>query len=311
MKPRALTGLLFLWAIAFAQGDDVLTRLRRVLPGDRERVADLLAHRQFAEIEALLVKSASTDAAERRERMALRGAVAFLGGRMSDAISDFEQAEAISPLGEGDRFTLAMALVKSGDDGRAAQRLSDLSRSHPEQMLYVYWLGRIDYDQRRYDEAVTKLTKAVSLDPNSARAWDNLGLASDMQGKPDLALDAFRKATLLNRQSAHPSAWPPHNLGHLLLRLDRSEEAEAVLRESLKYDSDLAQSHYHLGRALEKQGRNGEAVNEYKAAIKDDLSSTDACYSLAMLYRKMQREEDAKKIFAEYRRRHESVRIQQ
>ncbi len=36
------------------------------------------------------------------------------------------------------------------------------------------------------------------------------------------------------------------------------------LRESLRYDPAFSQSHYHLGRALEKEGLDEAAVEEYK-----------------------------------------------
>ena len=153
---------------------------------------------------------------------------------------------------------------------------------------------------------MAKLGKATQLDPQSARAWDSLGLAFDMQGQREQALSAFDKAVNLNRSQTHPSSWPPHDLGYLLLRMEKPTEAEAALRESLRYPPKLAQTHYYLGRVLEKEGRETEAVEEYRSAVAADTSSPDACYSLAMLYRKLHREAEAQAMFAEFRRRRQA-----
>ncbi|HSU57931.1 MAG TPA: tetratricopeptide repeat protein [Bryobacteraceae bacterium] len=213
------------------------------------------------------------------------------------------EARPVTSSTEADRFVSAMALVKSGDDEKARAILADLSAEHPEKALYIYWLGRLDYDQRRYQEAVAKLRKAAELDPNSARIQDSLGNALDMQGLTDEALAAFQHSAELNHNLTHPSPWPPHDLGYLLLRMEKFQPAAAALRESLRYDPKLAQTHWYLGRTLEKQGEDAEAIEQYKQAVSADPASPDACYSLAMLYRNLHRESEAQAMFTEYKRR--------
>jgi tetratricopeptide (TPR) repeat protein len=168
-------------------------------------------------------------------------------------------------------------------------------------------LGRLDYNLRRYPEAVTKLQKALELAPQSARGWDSLGLAFDMQGQLEQAYGAFTKAAALNRGLPQPSAWPPHDLGYLCLRMNKLKQAENSLREALRYDQKLAVAHYHLARVLEGEAQEHEAVAEYKAAISEDSFSTDACYSLAMLYRRLHQEDEAAAMFTEYKRRKEAL----
>ena len=251
----------------------------------------------------LPVMALCQSANERAEILSRRAGSEFMDGKMTAAVKHFEEAGNLAPLSDADAFTLAMALVNLGDEPHARALLKNLSDKHPTQAIYIYWLGRLDYSQRRYQEAIEKLTRASDLDPGSARVWDSLGLAFDMQGLVDDALRALQKAEKLNRTLAHPSAWPPHDLGFLLLRMDRQQEAEASLREALRYDPNFAQAHYHLARALEKQARNTEAIAEYRTAISLDGASPDACYSLAMLYRKLHRDSEAAATIAEYKRR--------
>jgi tetratricopeptide (TPR) repeat protein len=288
-----------------AQGEDIFERVRRALAasGQSEAAIAELRVKNLAWVEARLNSVNAASDGERAELAAVRGAVAFLGGKMVEAEAAFRESEKLRPLKEEDRFTLAMALVKLGDDGQAREVLTRLANEHEESGIYWYWLGRLDYDQRRYKESVEKLLKATELDAKSARAWDSLGLAWDMQGRMEPARAAFEKAVSLNREQTPPSAWPPHNFGYLLFRLGETEAAEKALRESLTYDARLARTHYYLGRVLENEGRQIEAITEYRSAVNGDTQAADACYSLAMLYRKLHRETEALAMFAEFKRR--------
>jgi tetratricopeptide (TPR) repeat protein len=291
-----------LWA---AQGEDIYQRLARALAecGQSEALVGELRAQHFTRVEESLASLKPVNDEQRAELLGLRGAVEFLDGKMAAAAEAFREAEKIRPAKESDRFTLAMALVKLGDDGEARAVLASLANQHAASAIYWYWLGRMDYDLRRYSEAIENLEKALSLDPSSARVWDSLGLAWDMQGQMDEARKAFEKAVSLNRAQPQPSAWPPHNFGYLLLRLGETAAAEDALRESLRYDAKLARTHYYLARVLEREGRANEAVQEFKIAVTGDPASADACYSLAMLYRRLHFENEASDMFAEYRKR--------
>lgn len=287
--------------------DSLPDRIRNAhLPA--EQSAELLrsfAAKDYSHMEDILVRQAAaadtpSGAAELR---ALAGAVEFLHGQMDPAAMAFRQSDSAVPLGDADRFTWAMALVGLGDAKAAREQLTRLSHSHPDGPLYLYWLARIDYDQRLYEEAVAKLKRVIGMDPGWARPYDNLGLALDMLGQSEEAREAFLKAVDLNRKLAEPSAWPPHNLGSLLLRMQQSKEAESALRESLRYDPAFAMAHYHLGRTLEAEDRDGEAMEEYRAATSHDPVVVEAFYSLGLLYRRHGRGPEAEAAFAEYKRR--------
>lgn len=296
---------LLMQSVLFAQTGDIFQRLRRALApsGQGEIASQALVNKNFAHVEELLAKSKASSEAQRAELLSLSGAVEFLDGKMGEAAASYVEAAKLAPLNDDDSFTLAMALVNSGAPTRARPLLTGLAGKHPERPIYVYWLGRLDYYERRYPAAIEKLSHAAALDPSSARIQDSLGLAFDMQGRMEQALSAFQKSAALNRSQTHPSPWPPHDLGSLLLRMNNLTDAEKALRESLRYDPNLAQSHYHLGRTLEKQGRETEAIAEYRSAVSGDTKSPDACYALAMLLRKLHQDAEANAMFAEFKKR--------
>ena len=302
--------LLLLAMTTLGQTNDLSARLREVCAqsGDAELAVQQFRNRDFLSLEQMLEKRAEIDQPARVKLLSLEGAVAFVAGDMSGAVTHFGKAAGFGALEDRDAFTNAMALVALGDHRRAANLIGSLAQKHPKQSLYVYWQGRLDYDLRLYPEAIEKLQTATELDPASVRAWDALGLALDMEGISERASQAFQKAVALNRALPHPSAWPPHNLGSWYLRMNQFGQAEQALSESLRYDPNFAQAHYRLARTLEKQGRQEEAIVEYGIAIRTDTSSEDACYSLATLYRKLDRREAANAMFAEYRKRKERNR---
>ena len=172
-------------AMALAQTGDIFDRVRHTLAasGEAEQASAALAKKNFAQVEEILARSKPSTAAARAELLSLQGAVRFLDGRMSAAAEAFTKAAELAPLHDNDAFTFAMAFVNLGDDKHARTLLDGLAEKHPERAIYLYWLGRLDYDQRRYKEAVEKLARAAELDPKSARVWDSLGLAFDMQGQ--------------------------------------------------------------------------------------------------------------------------------
>jgi tetratricopeptide (TPR) repeat protein len=302
--------ILFFLACAplFAQQpDDLLARVRAShLPEEqRNLLAASFSAKNYARMEEILERQAAAAGAAplAAEFHAMAGNAAFLNGRMDRAILAFRQADSQAPLGETDRFMMAMALANLGDTKAAREQLLRVNNSHPDRPLYLYWLAKVDYFDRRYLEAVEKLKRVIVLDPASARGYDSLGLAYDMLGRSDEAREALLKAVDLNRKLPNPSAWPPHNLGYLLLRLREPKEAENALRESLKYDPRFATAHYHLGRTLEAEDRDNEAIDEYRVAISLDPALIEPIYSLGLLYRRHNRLAEADAAFAEYKKR--------
>lgn len=284
----------------------ILERIRSapLAPDARQAVTTSFEQKKFDRLETLM--AGATNAAVPQDRAALHailGALEFLGGRMSLAVQAFRQADGVSPLDDHDRFTLAMALVDLGDVQASRTELTRLTERHPDQPIYLYWLARLDYGQRLYDDAVQKFKKVIDMDPSWARGYDNLGLTYDMMGLNEEAHEAFAKAVVLNRNLPAPSPWPPHNLGYLRLRLQQFDQAEKDLREALRYDPQFALAHYHLARVLEREDRNDAAVDEYKAAAALDVKLAEPLYSLGLLYHRRGRESESAAAFEEYRRR--------
>jgi len=251
----------------------------------RAVIAQALGAGAYEQAQTMLVEEAKRNPRS-PELLRLLGGVFFVRKEFLSSAIAFKKAEALAPLDERSRFTLAMSYVVLGRRDWARPELQRLSQSAPRNSLYPYWTARLDYDDGKYAAAADGLLQTIALDPRFVKAHDNLGLSYEALGRYDDAIHSYQEAVRLNREVTAGSPWPPLNLGLLLSRLDRLDEAEPLFRESVRLDPRFPQGHYHLGTALEKKGRAEEAVKELEEAARLDASYAEPHYALARLYRR-------------------------
>jgi tetratricopeptide (TPR) repeat protein len=256
------------------------------MEGDRRaRIDEALRSGAYDRAQALLLEAVELNPRS-PELLRLVGGVLFVTGQYLDSAIALKKAEALAPLDDRSRFTLAMSYVVMRQRRWARPELETLAAADPRNPLYPYWIARLDYDEEHYADAVEGFRRAVALDPSYLKAHDNLGLALDALGRYDEAMRSFREALRLNRERSVHSPWPALNLGILLTRLDRFEEAEPLFRESAGEDPRFAAAHYQLGLLLEKKGRAADSIAELTEAARLDPRYADPLYALARLYRR-------------------------
>ncbi len=142
----------------------------------------------------------------------------------------------------------------------------------PQNPLAHWRLGEIAQRRLPPDElalVVSEYEKAVSLSPNDFRFWVPLGTALEQLGDVERGEKALRRATEL----APSYAFPRWNLGNLLLRSGRYEEAFAELRRAGEADPALRSQLLNLGWQVYK-----DDLESFAAAVG---SSPDARAELA------------------------------
>jgi tetratricopeptide (TPR) repeat protein len=223
------------------------------------------------------------------------GRLFFVDHKYLNTAIAMKKAEALQPLDEKDRFTLAMAYVEIGRPEWARPELEKLAQLSPQNPLYPYWQGRLDYDRQDLVAATDQFHKVIGLDADFMKAYDNLGLCFEGVGKYDEAIEQYRRAVQLNREHNLHSAWPSLDLGALLIKLDRLDEAQPLLRESLQFNPKFAQAHYQLGVLMEKHNEVTPAVEELKRAAVLDEADPQPHYVLARVYKRAGNEDESKR----------------
>ena len=248
-----------------------------------------LNQRDYKRAETILVEEAETASKSVRASKLLVAAagIFFLDGKYASAVIAWKKAEAISPLDQRSRFTLAMAYVELNRRDWARPELEKLAAAQPRNPLYLYWLGRLDYDRRDYASAIDRLQKVIELDPKMMRAYDSLGLCYDYLGKFEEAVKVYDRAVELNRLQPKPSPWPHLDLAVSLISLNRLPEAEKNLREAIGYDPKLPQAHYQLGRVLEMQGQYEGSAQSLAQAAALDPAYPEPHYLLGKIYHRL------------------------
>jgi tetratricopeptide (TPR) repeat protein len=242
------------------------------------------------------------------ELLTLLGRVFLMDRKPLNAAIAIKKAEALGPIDEGTRYALALAYISLKRGDWARPELERLAAASASNVLYQYWLGRLDYDAAQYGSAIRRFEQVIARDPTFMRAYDNLGLSYEALNDPERAIPQYRRAIELNRQASSRSPWPPLNLGILLRSRGELDEAEALLREALAYDTACAQAHYQLGAVLEQQGRIEQAVSQLALAVSHDARYAAPHYALARIYRRQGRLAEAGEALTTFQRLHDAQR---
>lgn len=120
--------------------------------------------------------------------------------------------------------------------------------------------------------------RALEFDPDNPDVLSKLGRVLRTLGRTEEALEFFQRYQNLVPGDFQGLA----QIGSCLSDLGRFAEAEPFLRRALEGGPD-ALTHYNLGTLLSRTGRFEEAVDEYERAIGLDGSDVDARGNLAVV----------------------------
>lgn len=174
---------------------------------------------------------------------------------------------------------------------RAAAEL-DPSKAPP-----FYYLGRLLYTRNFFSEAIKNTKKAIELDPDLVRAYDNLGLCYEAIGKAAEAEQAYIEGVNRQRKSGAKVEWPALNFGIMLLKRGEYGRAKPYVEEALKINSTSAEAHFRLGSILEQEGDLAGALAQYKDATTSDPKLASAYYRASRIYQRLGRTTEAQQQF--------------
>ena len=205
------------------------------------------------------------------------GKAAYSARNYSDATAIFESYAHRRPKNVWGHYMLGLSAWKSGDLARAESAFETALSIQPNHVKSLVNLSRVLIEQKRYDDAIVKLTAAEEVDPESATVPRLMARAHSAKGDFEQAVDAYRRAITLDGNDA----WSMNNLGLLYLEQGFVEDALPYLAKAVLMKENVAAFHNNLGMALEHQGRFVAAVGAYKGALTADPGYKKAKQNLA------------------------------
>jgi Flp pilus assembly protein TadD len=202
---------------------------------------------------------------------------AYQAKNYGDAARLFEQYTDRRPTNAWGHFMLGLSAWKAGDLMKAEDAFEEALTIDPNHVKSLVNLSRVLIDQRRFDEALVRLTHAGEVDPSSVDVQRLLGRVYAAEHKTDEAVNAYRRAMALDARDA----WSMNNLGLLLLEQGRAEAALPSLARAVELRRDEPAFHNNLGMALEHTGRFTAAAAAYRDALDSDPGYAKARQNLA------------------------------
>jgi tetratricopeptide (TPR) repeat protein len=248
--------------------------------------------------------------------------------RYDVAVSEFRAALEIDPkLVLRARFPLAVALFEQHKSDEARREFEIVQREVGEHPNVLYYLGRLDLENRAFEEAIRNLNQAVVKPPFPDTAY-YLGFAYFKQGDLTAAEKWLKEAAQLNprdvripyqlalvyrKQGHEEEAKKALELSEELRRRDDNESGLRVecgqkldqgLREEARticeqlYDPDNAEKLTALGMIYGQHGDLEAALKPLHRAAELAPESPQMQYNLALTYYQLNRFEEARRPLA-------------
>jgi protein O-GlcNAc transferase len=179
-------------------------------------------------------------------------------------------------------FALALEQHRAGRLAEATRGYREILQREPEHADSLHLLGVIALQAGDLPSALALIQRATALRPDAAVCRNNLGQVLERLQRDDEAARCYQTAIELepNYAEAH------NNLGLVLARQDRLTEAEALYRKAIALDPEYAEPHANRGNVLKDRGELDAALESYRRAIelRPDLSELHSNLLLTLHY---------------------------
>jgi protein O-GlcNAc transferase len=194
-------------------------------------------------------------------------------GEIRPARAEFEKAVKLDPGFGQAQADLGSVLFQAGEFEAAAEHLDRgikiLGRS-PDSAYSRYLRAKVYTDRNEIEKAAAELNEAVSLRPDFAEAWSDLGQARKALSDDAGAFSAFQRAVALSPDDAVAQT----RLGSEYLQQGKAHEAVPHLRQAVNLNPENQTALYSLQTALREDGQE-ERAREAKQRLTDLLRKRD------------------------------------
>jgi tetratricopeptide (TPR) repeat protein len=190
--------------------------------------------------------------------------------RKAEALGYYRAALVLRPGNTTVRLSIAGALIEQKAFQEAEAICQELLREKPNDAGVHVEMGWLHFEQGRLEPAAAEYLKALDLNPDLASAHQDLGRVRQRQGRLPEALTHYGEAIRLNYDQV---ARGHVNRAAVLLQMNEPADAEIACQTAIRAEPRSLAAHFFLGRALEAQNRLPEALAAYEAALRSDPGS--------------------------------------
>jgi len=224
-------------------------------------------------------------------------------GRTKEAVGAFERAVEEDPAAESNYLDL-LRLLAANNLWRPTLKLATQAvRTVPGSHTLYEVKGLSEIMLSFTDDAIRSYTRALELNPESAKATAGLAVAQSAAGLYQEAASTFEKGI----REFPKDALHYQEYGLMLLRQAAGGDAAAELRgislleTALSLDNSLSEPHYQLGNLALTKGQVQQAVEHLELAVKLEPNLSKIRFVLARAYGQLARADDAAKQLEAYR----------
>ncbi|WP_299606987.1 tetratricopeptide repeat protein [uncultured Aquimarina sp.] len=198
-----------------------------------------------------------------------RGSQLFQIGKFDKALQSLQEGLQSDP----DNYWAKSLLVRCYlelDDFDKGEKLNELLISqYPNEDELFYNKAVITWHQEKKEQALQAINEAISLDPYNPDYFGYKGLMLLESKDYSKSLDCANEGLAL-----HPNNVLCLNVrAQILVKLNRKEEAQETVENTLHQDPEGSFSHASIGWVHLEQGDHKKAMHHFKESLKNDPNS--------------------------------------
>lgn len=189
-----------------------------------------------------------------------------------------------------DTAAYMIAQVFYGDNNldSASSYLNYCISKNPSYFNAFYLLGNINFEQEKYNDAISNYTKVINISTTSADAYNDRASAKRMLEKYDEAIEDYNMAITLKKNALFYN-----NRGSAKMKLEKYDEAIEDYTTAILLDSNCYQAINNRGVAkIEKKDYKG-AIEDFNLCVKRKKDYYAAINNRGIAYYKNKRYKEA------------------
>lgn len=214
-------------------------------------------------------------------------------GRFAEAERELKNVLATDPERPDALALFAICKAEQGEVEEALSALGGAIRNQPDNDYFLYLNAFFHFKNRNFMESEKELRNAIAFNPNRADYFGLLSAIKQQQKDWGAALQYANEGLEKdgdNLQCLNARSTALHKLG-------RKEESYVTIKHALEQDPENEMTHTNLGWSLLEQGKEKQALEHFREALK---LNPDYAYAKAGLVEALKARYIFYKVFLKY-----------